>query len=90
MGARHMYQQLFASQLISYVVGGFLVGWAAFTPAWMGRLIDPSAIAPIALGAIILVLATYLPQVVHELAEINDQLAGRSKEFHELLKGERG
>ena len=85
-----MYQQLYVTQITSYLVGGFLIGWAVFTPDWVESLIGPSAITPIALGAIIMVLATYLPQVVHELAEINDQLAGRSREFHELLKGERG
>ena len=44
------------------------------------------AIMPLSLCLTVALISWLVPQIVHELQEINDQLAGRSPEFHAHLK----
>ena len=49
-----------------------------------------SGVASLGLAAILAAIGWLGPQIVHELAEINDQLSGRSKELHAFLRGLKG
>jgi hypothetical protein len=67
-------------QQVAYACIGVLGGYSLGLYGWSGP-----AITPLLLSLIAALLSWVGPQIVHELAEINDQLAGRSPEFHMLL-----
>ena len=66
--------------------------WACFFSVSLGGLalyfygLSPEAIVPLLLSILVFPVCWWVPQIIHELVEINDQLAGRSPELHEHLK----
>ena len=74
------FRRLLIGQWLCYLAAG-LLGGAAFREYGF----DGSVLAPLALAAVVAAIGWLGPQIVHELAEINDQLAGRSTELHSFL-----
>lgn len=73
---------LIVGQLIGFACSGWLAGYALLAHGWSEEVIVPLLLALIA------ALISWLgPQIVNELTELNDQLAGRSPEFHDRLGG---
>jgi len=75
------FDTLRAGQILCWLIAGAL---AAVTYSEHGFV--ASAVPSFALIAILAALGWLGPQIIHELAEINDQLAGRSKELHAFLR----
>ena len=68
------YNQLLFGQIVCFTIAG-LFAVLSLRDGFYSAV--PSLIA----CTILAVIGWIGPQIVHELAEINDQLAGRSKEF---------
>ena len=58
------------------------MGWSVV------NLEQADAAIAVGLGALVIAAAHFGAIVVHELYEINDQLAGRSPEFSKLISGQ--
>ena len=76
----NQFEQLYSGQVICFFLAGALAAWTL-----IGHGISVSAVPSLAVCAILGAVGWLGPQIVHELSEINDQLAGRSKELHQLL-----
>ena len=84
-----MIRLLYISQVIFVAAAFVLVSAALFGSAgW--EYINSENAGALGIGLLLAAVAIYGPQVVHELAELNDQLAGRSTEFRSLLNEARG
>jgi hypothetical protein len=68
-------------QCIGFIGAGYLAGYALFTYGWSGPVI-----VPLSLSLIAALISWIGPAGLNELMELNDQLAGRSPEFHKRLK----
>ena len=81
-----MYRRLVVSQTIFMGTGVTLALTALFTPSeWFADAVDHETAMRVGMGMLLTAFAYYCAQVVHELGELNDQLAGRSAEFRDLL-----
>lgn len=58
------------------VIGGLSLNYTGFK----------ESLGTLAILLVVVAVNQYIPMLVNELYEINDQLAGRSPEFHEILK----
>ena len=85
-----MYKQLRFIQIVLYLGLGILFGALLAPSSWAGELISADEVAHFALIAVGFAFAYYVPQIVHELMKLNDQLAGRSPELHSFLSQPRG
>ncbi len=75
------FQQLQVGQLLRYAAAGALASTVFFEHA-----LGVGTLMLLGLAALLMAVGWIGPQIIHELAEINDQLAGRSKEFHAFLR----
>lgn len=73
--------QLFYGQIACFVAAGLLFGIVVREHGFAA-----SSVPGLGLSLILAVVGWIGPQIVHELAEINDQLAGRSKDLHKFLR----
>ncbi len=81
-----MYRQLVASQWIFMGTAGALAAVAVFGPAdWYAEYLGRDTVASLGVCFVLGAISYYGSIVVHELAELNDQLAGRSTEFRDFL-----
>ncbi len=68
-------------------VSAYLVSTQVFgTEGWLSGRIDHDDAVVILLAVIATAGVHILGNIWHEVAELNDQLAGRSPEFHTLLR----
>jgi len=76
------FQQLITGQFLCFFIAGLFVVTAIGEHG-----LSASVVPSLALSAILAAVAWIGTQIVHELAEINDQLAGRgrSNELHNFL-----
>jgi hypothetical protein len=75
------FKQLQVGQFLCYAAAGALTG-TPFSAHGPGE----ASLIVLGLSALLAAVGWIGPQIVHELFEINDQLAGRSKEFHAYLR----
>ncbi len=75
------FRQMEASRYIISALLGVIFG------SWLGDYIKIDIAILLTLALTVGCIAWYLPILIHEAAETNDQLAGRSPELHEFIKG---
>lgn len=75
------FERLVAGQIILLIIAGALAG-----VSFSEHGFSAAAVSDLALCTLLAVIGWLGPQIVHELAEVNDQLAGRSKELHRFLQ----
>ncbi len=76
-----MFKRILIWQLGGFVFGGAFIGWS------VGNLEQADAAIAVGLGALVTAVSYWVANILHELVEINDQLAGRSPEFGKLIGG---
>ena len=76
-----MFKRIQIGQLGGMFFGGAFIGWA------VTNLEQADAAIAVALGALVIAVSYWAANILHELVEINDQLAGRSPEFGKLVGG---
>ena len=54
-------------------------------PEWLIGYVSGDTVVPLAVCFILVALSYFTVQILHKLDELNDQLAGRSSEFRDLL-----
>ena len=74
------FESLIQAQWIGCLGAGALGGLSLYVYGFVGQVI-----VPLMLSLITILISWLGPQILHELMEINDQLAGRSRELHERL-----
>ncbi len=76
-----MFQRIQIAQWVGYFFTGFFIGWSLI-------YLEPAdAAIAVGLGALVMAVSYWVANILHELVEINDQLAGRSPEFGKLMGG---
>ncbi len=75
-----IFYRLWTGQIICYLITVMLA-----VTAIKEHGLSASVVPSLGVLAILAAIGWIGPQVVHELAEINDQLAGRSKELHDFF-----
>jgi hypothetical protein len=78
MNTREAFSNLTTGQMLGYGSAGVLAGASIYAYG-----IADDAIVPLLLCLIAILLSWIGPQIIHELMELNDQLAGRPLECHE-------
>lgn len=80
------FRQLRRVQFGCWLLAGLFAGSALDRGAWPASWIHGAEV-PLLLWLIVSALVYFGGNICHELFEINDQLAGRSVELHEALRG---
>ncbi len=76
-----MFKRILIWQTGGFFFGGVFIGWSVV------NLEQADAAIAVALGALVIAVSYWAANILHELVEINDQLAGRSPEFGKLIGG---
>ena len=82
------FRRIFYWQIAIYGITGWILGAMMFRDGeLLYSRIAMSEATLIVLGVLVIAITHFLGNVLHELQEINDQLAGRSTEFKDLVQG---
>lgn len=72
---------LIGGQQLGYAAGGIFIAWS-----FASYGLTTNVLIPLMFSCLFILITWIGVQVIHELMEINDQLAGRSPEFHRQLR----
>ena len=82
------FTQILRWQMGMYFISAALAGWALLgQDGWLSGYLTPSSTTLVAVILLVVSVTHFLGNILHELYEINDQLAGRAKEFRDVIRG---